>query len=313
MIFRIVRELIFYVVVFFFFYYLWDRREELISAFDGSFLHVAAMIPLIFFSWYFSGLQSYYIYRATSIPITRRESFMLTIAGSFANHMPMRAGTIIKAYYLKEVHGLKYSSFGGIFGVRVFLTMIAGGLMGVGVILVTFLLSRQPMPSSLLAMFVLMVVGPVIVLKLPIPRRAPIPGKLNSILEDLSRVHDQLTGNSKLIACLIALLLVQYLILGVRFLVSADAINFDVGIEIVFLVAPLAALMSFVSVTPGGLGLREAIMGYVTLELGYGFSNGFFMGSIDRAILLLMTGVFGGISFLLIWRKCGRGTFASSG
>ena len=86
-----------------------------------------------------------------------------------------------------------------------------------------------------------------------------------------------------------------------RFVVSADALELDMPLSSLFLMAPLAALMSYMAITPGGLGLREAVMGFVTTNLGFSFAEGMFVGAVDRAILLGIVTILGGLAFWVLW------------
>lgn len=287
-----------------FLYYLWSHKEELKSAMDVSIRHIILMVLLILLSWYVSGLQSYLTYRAVNIPMTVMEGVMITIAGSFANHLPMRPGTIVGAYYLKARHGLKYANFGGIMGMRIFLTMIAAGLMGLTGILYIGITGDQEMQWGLVLVFFGIVCGPLFIMSLSIPGNDWMPEKMRKIVGGLFQAYDELRQRPKLVIYVIILLIIQYLILGLRFVVSADAVNADIPIEVLLMMSPLAALMSYAAITPGGLGLREALIGYVAMSLGYSFSDGLFVGTVDRAVLLVMIAIFGGASFMVIWKRC---------
>ena len=79
---------------------------------------------------------------------------------------------------------------------------------------------------------------------------------------------------------------------------------------VVLLLAPLAALANFAALTPGALGLREAVMGYAMHAVGESFSSGIYLGTMDRAVLLALVTLTGGPSFLWVWsrvRQAGAG------
>ena len=76
---------------------------------------------------------------------------------------------------------------------------------------------------------------------------------------------------------------------------------------IFLLIAPLVSILGLLALLPGGnIGLREGIIGYVTMVSGYDFNSGFFGGTIDRAILLCLTFLFGTISVIYIWFRTKR-------
>jgi uncharacterized membrane protein YbhN (UPF0104 family) len=65
-------------------------------------------------------------------------------------------------------------------------------------------------------------------------------------------------------------------------------------------------IVSFLTVTPGNLGVREWALGLVSYSTGYDFRNGVFAGTLDRAMLMTCTFLLGGFSILYIWHKTRR-------
>ncbi len=287
-------------------YYLWMHRDAFGNALEASVLHIAVLVLLILVSWYISGVQSALIFRAVEVPLTMREGVMLTIAGTFGNYLPMRAGTLIRAYYLKERHGLRYARFGGVSGMRALLTIVAAGMAGLMGLLVASGSDDMRVSVELIAVFVSLMLGPLVIMLVPIPVARWLPGRMRQILLDVIDAYDTLRNRPKLGLFVVVLLLAQYLILGLRFVVSADAIGADLPLGFLLMMAPLAALMSYLALTPGGVGLREAVMGYVSLHLGYSFAEGLFIGTVDRAVLLACVALVGGATFFLLWRRLPR-------
>jgi uncharacterized membrane protein YbhN (UPF0104 family) len=95
------------------------------------------------------------------------------------------------------------------------------------------------------------------------------------------------------------------LALGLRLYISFDAFQAQTSPWLLILLAPLVVLVSFIAVTPGGLGVREAAIGYVAFATGYDFNLGLFAGSLDRAVILALTLAIGAPSFVYIWRRLG--------
>ena len=56
-------------------------------------------------------------------------------------------------------------------------------------------------------------------------------------------------------------------------------------------------------IVPGGLGLREVVMGYVTLATGHDFNVGLFAGAMDRAVLLGLLCMIGPVSLVYVWGR----------
>lgn len=302
--FRLLRAVVGAVIVVAFAWYLWDQRAKLATALEATVWHFSSLCVLIAVSWLLNGAQAHVIYRAVSIPVSVWEGTMLSVAGSFGNHLPMRAGTVLRALYLKTVHGLRFARFGGISGLRMLLTVIAAGTMGCAALIVISLQGVATAPLELTLIFLALVVVPLVLLRVPFSRIRFVPSRLQKIVHDFADAYNELRRQPKVAFYVVLLLLAQYGVLSLRFIVSADAVGAEIAPAFLLLMAPLAALMSFIAITPGGLGLREGVMGFVTMSIGFSFSDGIFVGTVDRAVLLLMTALLGGISFWLLWRRC---------
>jgi|GEM_PF-2871920 len=306
---RALKKLGVFLIILAFAAYLWEHRKELQHALDLSPWHLVGLALLIFVTWFLSGLQTFVMYRAANLPVSIREGIMLTLAGTFGNYLPMRPGTIIRAVYLKEVHGLRFARFGGIFLLRVLLTIMAAGVMGLVGVGVVWLEDTSRTMLQLTLVFLLLAVAPLILMNLPVRNWSLLPPRLKRIAGDFTAAYDELRRQPIVALHVVLLLLAQYFVLGVRFIVSANALGLEISIGFLLLMAPLAAVVSFAGITPGGLGLREAVMGYVSVNLGFSFDQGVFIGTIDRAILLAMVTVFGGIVFHILWRRMNRKMF----
>lgn len=65
----------------------------------------------------------------------------------------------------------------------------------------------------------------------------------------------------------------------------------------------MTTLISFLSLTPGNLGLREWAIGIISFASGVDFHNGIFAGTLDRAILMAITFILGSGSLAYVWNR----------
>lgn len=285
--------------------YLWVQRDSLLATVNASAVDVLVLAVLILLTWGAGALQSVVIYRAADLPVRVGEMWLLTMATNFGNHLPMRLGTVVRAHYLKSVYGFRYARFGSTFGVRVVLTVFATGLMGlVGVVASSWVTGHTS--HELLTLFGGLTVAPAIAWLVPMPRKRDGAGRLRRILYDFFDGVTNLRAQPRMTLLVLLGVLLQHSIVGVRFFVAADVMGAKPTALLILLLAPLANLVSFIAITPGALGIREALMGYVTLALGTSFSHGAYMGTVDRAVLLGVVTIAGGASFLVVWRRARR-------
>jgi uncharacterized membrane protein YbhN (UPF0104 family) len=104
-------------------------------------------------------------------------------------------------------------------------------------------------------------------------------------------------------AQVLGLILIQVLVMAWRFSLTLWAVGFEASAALLVVLAPATTLSSFVSVVPGGLGFREAVMGYITLATGFAFNTGLFAGAVDRAVLLALVLTLGLVGFFYVYSR----------
>jgi uncharacterized membrane protein YbhN (UPF0104 family) len=98
----------------------------------------------------------------------------------------------------------------------------------------------------------------------------------------------------------------QLLLLGGRLSIGFDAMYHPVSIKELILLAPAATLFSFLTIAPGDLGLREAVIGLLSMAIGYQFNIGVFATALDSAITLGCAALLGLPSTFWVLRKLHR-------
>jgi uncharacterized protein (TIRG00374 family) len=286
-------------------YYLWQHRAEFTQVLRLSAADVALIALLVFMTWLFTSVQGYLLNRAAGLQVGFVENFLLTMATAFGNYLPGRAGTLVRAHYLKSVHGLRFARYGSILSIRTVLTVIAAGITGLaGTIWLG--LSNGRISLELVLIFGALVVFPGLAYFWR-PRQScgneQKPGRLTRIWRDFEDGFHELKQRPSMSLWVLFFLLLQYAALGARFVVASKIAATLLPLALATLLAPLAALMSYISITPGGLGLREAVMGYATYAAGSNFAQGIFIGTVDRGVVLLMITFVGGPCFLWLWKR----------
>jgi uncharacterized membrane protein YbhN (UPF0104 family) len=289
--------------------YLWQRRDHLESILDVSAGHVLALAAVVVVTWILTAAQSGVLYRASGVHIGFGENLLLTIGAAFGSYLPMLAGTVVRFHYMKSIHGLRYARSGSISWLRTILLSLSTALFGLFGTLGLALAGSRVSPV-LLSGFAVLLAAPLAALFWREPHawleRTPRARILRDFFDGL-RALRQDRKHSLIVFVLIVL---QQLCLAVRFAIAAHATGQSPSLLLLCILAPMAVFVSFVSVTPAALGLREGVMGYITYATGSGFGNGLFVGTVDRAVLLAMVTLFGGCSLAYLWHKIRRANAA---
>lgn len=307
----LVQNLLGAAIVAWFVRYLWQRRDYLQSILDVSAVHVLALAAVIVVTWILTAAQSGVLYRASGIRIGFGENLLLTVGAAFGSYLPMLAGTVVRFHYMKSIHGLRYARSGSISWLRTILLSLSTALFGLlGTIGLTLAGSR--VSPVLFAGFALLLAAPLAALFWREPRawleRTPRARILRDFFDGLRALRQDRKNNF----VVFLLIVLQQLCLAVRFAIAAQATGQSPSLLLLSILAPIAVFVSFVSVTPAALGLREGVMGYITYATGNSFGNGLFVGTVDRAVLLAMVTLFGGGSLAYLWHKIRRADAAKA-
>jgi uncharacterized membrane protein YbhN (UPF0104 family) len=284
-------------------FYLWSHRTEFAGVLEVSVAWLALLVSIILATLVFNALQMWLLLRASDLSIGFGESFAVSCAAGFGNYMPMRTGTLIRAHYLKSVHGLRYTRFASIAGIRALITVFATGAIGLcGTLAVA--MSGGRLSWVLLICFGFMLSLPVVAWVVRVPKPRDGTGRLRRIAADVLQGADLLREQPRTGAAVLIAVLLQQLSLMARFAVAATASgNTPPPLALLLLLSAVALFAGFAALTPGALGIREAAMGGATYAVGGSFSRGILLGTIDRAVFMAVTAVVGGACFLYVWYK----------
>ena len=299
---RVVRNLISIFIIAGLVYYLWKHWEIFYATLDASWNHIYGLVACIFMMWILNCIQVLLLLRQVGVQVGFWENMFLLIAMVLGNYLPMRMGSLIRMKYFKQVHGLQYIKFGGIIGVRTLILFTSTGILGcIG--MVGLRLSGFPFNVSLLCVFISMVIISLGACLIPVPRAAKSDNFFLKIWSDLVSAFKIIQSQPILLCQVLGLIMMQFLVLAIRLSITFDAIQVELSPWVLLILAPTTTLISFLSLTPGNLGLREWAIGIISFASGIDFHSGVFAGTLDRAILMAVTFIFGSGSLAYVWYR----------
>ena len=287
-------------------YFLYENWDSFKSIANVTWQHIVALVACILLTWIVNSVQLLYLFRMQNIKISFWENLIIQTATILANYLPMRIGTIIRFQYFKKVHGIEYSRFGGIVVLRTLILIFATGLFGMVGLLGLYIDTKQ-LNFLFLFSFILMLFLPMLAYFIPKPGLSDNPEKkLHKLRKNLTLGFILIHSKHKLVVVIMLLLIIQFILLALRLYISFDVLQIELSIWLFLLLAPVSTLLAFITITPGNLGLREWIIGGVSVAAGYDFNNAIFAGSIDRVALISCTFLFGSFSAFYVWYKMNK-------
>jgi uncharacterized membrane protein YbhN (UPF0104 family) len=262
-------------------------------------------LAVIYFLSFIGILNSAVVVRAILKPMGIRALFfdmvLLQNAGLLLNYVPMKFGTLFMANYLKRHYKLKYSHY-GTFAVYLMLILTAVASL-TGIIVMVFVYGTGDYQRQILtAVFLASLFASCFLLFVPLP----VPkgsSKLAIVLRDFLTGRGTLARDVKVMLSVEVLLFFNFVLASVKLAV----IYYSMGVYIhpagFLVLGVLGYITMFVNITPGALGIREAVLGAGAVVLGVPLEAGVTAAIIDRAITLSWAFVVGGACTGWLWHK----------
>ena len=250
-----------------FVYYLYVNANQYrdllhVSATGAAMLFVLSLVfPIL------NGLQNVFLYRSLGAEISYRDGFLLTAASTLANQLPISGGVISKGYYLKRKYNLSYTKFVSS-TIALFVCFVAvNGFIGMPILLYWILFEKIVVHPVLLIAYAIMAAC-LLIFWLPLDR-IKLPKKIRNWSHQAIEGWILISRNPVLLFQLVGSQFLLMLLLAIRYWLAFRMLSQNVTVAQTLLFATASILTQLVSIAPGGLGVREALVGGVASALGF--------------------------------------------
>jgi hypothetical protein len=283
-------------------YYLYvnfDKYLELVKI-SGTGVILLFLLSLAF--PILNSIQNTYLYRGLGISnFSHLDGFLITSASTLANQLPIPGGIISKGYYLKRVHKLSYTKFTSSTFAIYFCFLAVNGLMGIGALVFWAFESSQAIPLTLLAAFVGMFAS-LLVFWLPL-EKIKMPQKIHNLYIQAVEGWMMIGRNPGLLFRLTVLQIMLVLLLSVRYMIAFGMLSQKITLSQALLFSCASILTQLVSIVPGGLGVREAIVALVATVLGFDTGVSVVAVGLDRLVVTVSIVLTGWISTIYLGKQ----------
>lgn len=248
-----------------------------------------------------NGLSNLFLYRILGVNINLSESVGLAAVNTLANQLPLSGGIVAKAIYLKKRYQLQYSYF---FSVTLSLYIIflsTSGLIGLIVINSWWFFNSFERFPFLVIGFMLMTLS-IVTLWLPtgwINRS----GKFGQWLNQLADGWSVIGKHPRVLFILVGIQVMMIMIFAGRLWIAFNLLSQNITYLQCIFFSSASILTQIVSITPGGLGIREGIIAGLAAILGFDMGVSIVAVGIDRLIATTLVVVLGTIYTYLLSGK----------
>jgi len=292
----------------FFIYYPIKKRDLLTQILEMSPKDFMVISGLFLANVYATAMALLVLARSKVPSISAQKWCGLHWIGLLYNFLPLKAGMVIRAAYLKKVYQFPYLAFAAVLVGQLLLSLVLSGIVG-GTVL--FFLEVPPDYLNLvLAGYGAMFLLPMVFWFLPhslvafIQNKVPLLGR---VLVKPWQAWISFRKNSDALVLATPFVLVTLLVLGARLMFVYRSLGVEMSLLTGLLMATASMALQKMSILPGNLGVREGFLTIIAGLVGVDTQVAFLGSLIDRGVMVLWTFLFGGIHSYLLFGKREKG------
>ena len=263
---------------------------------------VALLVTLALLRWSIEASVLRLTVKELGTSVGSLESHFLVWTARYWNYLPMKPGTYALAVYMKRERGLTYSRFMAYLLAVNLVAIFSRGVLGLAVTVPIYLAGNVTLLiPALFATMVVLAVG-----AMAVPTRWTYSGQ-SLFLRTMSHVgyawhHIRL---SRGLLARIGLWTIAQSLVGIAYLsLCFRLVGIENSLREPLVAVLLTPVISLIGIVPGGLGVREALVGAVAMAFGGSFTGGVVAATLARVVTLSLLIILGPISSHRIFPHC---------
>lgn len=291
-------------VIMAFLYYLHANAEKYLNLLQLSPLSLILLLLLALTSPFLNGAINTYMFRSLGANLSLREGFLLAAVSTLANQLPVSGGIVTKGFYLKRKYDISYTKYLSSMFALFFCTIAVYGLLGLTILLEWTLFKGLTVPLILWLGFGGMALA-LFIFWLPL-EQVCIPNVLLRWVQQALEGWSLISQDFWLVLKLLSIQTTMMILLAIRYLLAFHMLSQNVTISQVLLFSSATILTNLASFAPGGLGVREAIVGGIALTLGFDAGTSVVAVGLDRLVSTIMIVVVGWASTIILGKEMSK-------
>jgi uncharacterized membrane protein YbhN (UPF0104 family) len=279
-----------------------NSQRQLLAAFQN--VSLSAVIYLIALRLLFLVTNGLFLREFASkfgVRLVLKEWFGLSAVTTMGNYItPFSGGLIARAAYLKYRYAFPYAQFATVLASSYLVMFWVVGVVGV-LTLVTFA-GTAPLFWQMVPLFAAVVMAISALVVLP-PVELPWNNRLTRIINTSLEGWALVKNDRLLLTRLVVYTLINVLLNGLSFWMAYKLLGSPISFATALLVSLLAVFSILINVTPGNLGIQEAVISLSSGLLGAGAGQGLLAALLIRAATLALAFTLGPVFSVLLTRE----------
>lgn len=214
---------------------------------------------------------------------------VVMVSNVIAFVLPLRADLVFSAAYYKKVKGLAYTRSVSIAAGNVVFS-VAFALLETAIALVCCGLMEGKWPAALWLILVVGVAGVTafLVIALALGDHQPAFVRKYRIVREMVEGFVQLLKDRNMLIRLLCCLIANHCFHLLLYMVCFHAIGMDMTLYQTLLYNSMSKLSSILTIVPGNIGIKEAVMGFASGMMGNLFQSGVMVSLLQRVTLMIV-------------------------
>lgn len=285
-------------------WFFFNNIEDFKSLLDIHPLYILALILLSAGGIISNGLFMKWSILLFDKDIKYAESIKVALISTAGNFFaPAGSGLGFRAVYLKKVHKLAYSDYIAVVFCNYILAFFINSILGLWAL---YELREHSTRSFMLLTCVfigllLMSITAIFIRIKPTKRRLPtLVKKLHEVLVRITYGWKMVFSDKKIMLALLVLMILNttFAICGTYLIMNA--LNFNISLAALVLFSVIGSLSIFINITPGNLGIKEAIYLIFSSVIGLSAAEILSVAIVDRTVIFIV--------LFILWVIYGRKT-----
>lgn len=285
------------------FYLLKNNQEDIERIKNIQPYFIVLIIILTLAEFYINGLILKVLLEPFNIKIKIKEWLGLSLITTFGNYLTfLRGGTTTKAIYLKKYYNLSFPHFISSAGASYIITILLYGIIGI-IFSLSMIFYRELFNPILFLIFLAVFIASLIAIFIPLKF---FPLSENKIIKSIHNILDgwhKLRKNTHFILHFSFLSLILFFVSVSKLYLIYKSLSYPITFINAAFIALISNLSILISITPAGLGVREAFIAATSSLLNLGLSSGLYVSALERAITIILISILGPISIYLLIKK----------
>jgi uncharacterized membrane protein YbhN (UPF0104 family) len=280
--------------------YAYLNRKDLAIIFTVQWVDVAKLLGLALLYEIVSSARYINLYRALGAELGIGESLGLSkVANALNMILPAQIGGVARAVYLKRKYALPYSQTPVIFLGSLVMSLSVGASIVILFDVIHTLVGRS-------VPFILWIGGAasasIFALWVTIPECITSRlGRIGNLLSLFSDGLERLRANRQTLFRAIFYQILLFSIGGAQVAVAYKSMGLQVDLLTGMAIIAFKSFLSLINLTPGNLGIRESVFGYLSELSGLSFAQGVAASVLIRAVGLVITYSIAPIAWYLLF------------